>query len=79
MVYAIMFLPMPDLYEILNELRQELQELNEAILIFERLAESRSIKRRGRPPKWLSVKREKERVAAHEKPAVTPKVQGATG
>jgi hypothetical protein len=67
---------MPDLYQILTELRRELQELNEAIFIFERLAESRSVKRHGHPPKWLAIKRvkEKERAATYEKPAATPKV-----
>jgi hypothetical protein len=39
------------IYEILAELRSELQQLNEAILILERVDHGRGkLKKRGRPP-----------------------------
>jgi len=37
----------------LSELRSELQHIDEAILVLQRLASS-GAKRRGRPPKWMS-------------------------
>jgi len=37
----------------LAELRAERDQLDEAILLFERLAAGRG-KRRGRPPKWMT-------------------------
>lgn len=42
-----------DVMKVLAELRQERQQLEEAILTLERLARSRG-KRRGRPPAWMS-------------------------
>jgi hypothetical protein len=42
-----------DVGKILNDLRQERQQLEEAILSLERLVSGRG-KRRGRPPAWLS-------------------------
>jgi len=42
-----------DVNKILVELRQERQQLEEAILSLERLARGRG-KRRGRPPAWLA-------------------------
>jgi DNA invertase Pin-like site-specific DNA recombinase len=42
-----------DVMKVLAELRQERQQLEEAIMTLERLARSRG-KRRGRPPAWLS-------------------------
>ena len=41
-----------DVTKILAELRQEREQINEAILSLERLAHSRG-RRRGRPPAWL--------------------------
>jgi hypothetical protein len=42
-----------DLTEMLAELRQERAQIEQAIIILERLARGRG-KRRGRPPAWLS-------------------------
>jgi hypothetical protein len=42
-----------DVSKILAELRDERQQIEEAILSLERLARGRG-KRRGRPPAWLS-------------------------
>jgi hypothetical protein len=45
-----------DLTNLLSELRAEVDRLNEAIVVIERLV-SAGGKRRGRPPKWLVAKR----------------------
>ena len=42
-----------DLTKMLAELRQERENIEEAILVLERLARGRG-KRRGRPPLWLT-------------------------
>jgi hypothetical protein len=42
-----------DVSKILAELREERQQIEEAILSLERLAHGRG-KRRGRPPAWMS-------------------------
>ena len=42
-----------DVSKILTELREERQQIEEAILSLERLARGRG-KRRGRPPSWMS-------------------------
>ncbi len=42
-----------DLTEMLAELRQERAQIEQAIVILERLARGRG-KRRGRPPLWMS-------------------------
>ncbi|MFN0165001.1 MAG: hypothetical protein ACKV22_01110 [Bryobacteraceae bacterium] len=42
-----------DITKILGELRQEREQLEEAIISLERLARSRG-KKRGRPPAWLA-------------------------
>ncbi len=42
-----------DVSKILTELREERQQIEEAILSLERLARGRG-RRRGRPPAWLS-------------------------
>ena len=43
-----------DVNKILIELRQERQQIEEAIISLERLARGRG-RRRGRPPAWLSL------------------------
>ncbi|HCC59187.1 MAG TPA: hypothetical protein DEQ47_18390 [Solibacterales bacterium] len=43
-----------DVVKILSELREERQQLEEAILSLERLARGRG-RRRGRPPAWMAV------------------------
>jgi len=44
---------MIDVGKILSELREERQQIEEAILSLERLARGRG-RRRGRPPAWMS-------------------------
>jgi hypothetical protein len=43
-----------DIIKMLDDLRQEREQIEEAIITLERLARGRS-KRRGRPPAWMSV------------------------
>ena len=43
-----------DVNKMLTELRQEREQIEQAIIILERLARGRG-KRRGRPPAWLSA------------------------
>ncbi len=49
-----------DVAKILVELRQEREQIEEAIISLERLARGRG-KRRGRPPAWLSEARKRGR------------------
>lgn len=49
-----------DVTKILVELRQEREQIEEAIISLERLARGRG-KRRGRPPAWLSEARKRGR------------------
>jgi hypothetical protein len=56
-----------DVIKILAELRQEQDQLEEAILTLERLASGRG-RRRGRPPAWMSeVKRRGEQPGGKKK------------
>jgi hypothetical protein len=48
-----------DITKILFELRSQLQQLDEAILVIQRLAAGQG-KRRGRPPKWMAQVRDRE-------------------
>jgi len=48
-----------DISKILDELRQERTQLEEAILSIERLAAGQG-KRRGRPPAWMALARSAE-------------------
>ena len=50
-----------DVTKILEELRLEREQIEEAILSLERLAEGRG-KRRGRPPKWMAEAKQRSRV-----------------
>jgi hypothetical protein len=62
-----------DVAKILAELRQEREQLEEAIVSLERLAQGRG-KRRGRPPAWMSAA--KKRIKANnaaKKAAATSK------
>jgi len=43
-----------DINKILVELRQEHEQITEAILSLERLAAGSGAKRRGRPPAWMA-------------------------
>jgi hypothetical protein len=49
-----------DVTKILADLRQERDQLEEAILSLERLARGRG-KRRGRPPAWMTVTKKRGR------------------
>jgi hypothetical protein len=49
-----------DVSKILTELREERQQIEEAILSLERLARGRG-RRRGRPPSWMSEMTAKRR------------------
>ncbi len=49
-----------DVLKILQELRQEREQLEEAILSLERLARGRG-RRRGRPPAWLAAMKKRGR------------------
>ena len=51
-----------DVAKILAELRQEREQLEEAIVSLERLAQGRG-KRRGRPPAWMTAA--KKRIKAN--------------
>jgi hypothetical protein len=50
-----------DIGKMLSELRTELDQLAEAILVLERLAAGRG-KRRGRPPAWMAVVKRRGRL-----------------
>ncbi len=50
-----------DINKMLVELRDERQQIEEAIITLERLAKGRG-KRRGRPPAWLSDARKRDKV-----------------
>ena len=50
-----------DVTKILEELRKEREQIEEAILTLERLLENRG-RRRGRPPSWLSEARRRGKV-----------------
>ena len=43
-----------DVLKMLADLRQEREQIEEAIITLERLAQGR-VKRRGRPPAWMSA------------------------
>ena len=55
-----------DVTKILAELRQERDQIEEAIITLERLAQGRG-KRRGRPPHWLQEARKRAAKAAGAK------------
>ncbi len=59
-----------DVTKILAELRMEREQIEEAILSLERLADGRG-RRRGRPPKWMAEakKRTRAQVRKADSPA----------
>jgi len=66
-----------DVSKILDELRQEREQLEEAILSLERLARGRG-RRRGRPPSWMVDAKKRGRPAGSKnKPAATSTVKSA--
>lgn len=66
-----------DVMKILADLRQEREQLEEAIMSLERLARSRG-KRRGRPPSWMTeVKRRGRPPGSKNKAGSTAKASAA--
>ena len=66
-----------DVSKILVELRQEREQIEEAIISLERLARGRG-KRRGRPPAWMSeVKRRGRPPGSKNKPKVEKAAKAA--
>ncbi len=55
-----------DVAKILAELRQEREQIEEAIVSLERLAHGRG-KRRGRPPAWMSAAKKRLKAASAAK------------
>ena len=64
-----------NLTKILAELRQEREQIDEAILSLERLAAG-SGPRRGRPPAWLKAQKTKSRPQAGKESPVTKSAAG---
>jgi hypothetical protein len=56
-----------DILKMLAELRAEREQIEEAIAVIERLALG-GAKRRGRPPKWMSERKENTAQSAAPKP-----------
>ena len=66
-----------DVTKILEELRQEREQLEEAILSLERLASGRG-RRRGRPPAWMAEAKKRGRpVGSKNKASSQPKSSSA--
>ena len=62
-----------DVTKMLTELRQEREQIEEAIMSLERLARGRG-KRRGRPPAWMTeIKRRGRPPGSKNKPKLEPK------
>jgi hypothetical protein len=66
-----------DVTKILTELRQEREQIEEAILSLERLARGRG-RRRGRPPSWMA-ELDKKRGRPPGSKNKTPNLQKAIG
>jgi len=67
-----------DVSKILADLRQEREQLEEAILSLERLASGRG-KRRGRPPLWMSEAKKRGRPPGSKNKPKELKVSSAAG
>ena len=65
-----------DVTKILEELRKEREQIEEAILTLERLVENRG-RRRGRPPSWLSEARRRGKAPGAAAVAVSGKAAEA--
>ena len=65
-----------DVSKILTELRQEREQLEEAILSLERLARGRG-RRRGRPPSWMVEAKKRGRPAGSKNKASAAKAPAA--
>jgi hypothetical protein len=66
-----------DVSKILNELRQEKDQLEEAILSLERLAAGRG-KRRGRPPTWMSEAKKRGRPPGSKNKSAAEKAEASS-
>ena len=60
-----------DVSKILADLRQEKEQLEEAILSLERLAMGRG-RRRGRPPSWMTVTKKRGRPPGSKNKSAAP-------
>ena len=58
-----------DVQKMLADLRQEREQIEEAILTLERLARGRG-RRRGRPPAWMTAAKKRVKTAVEPKKAV---------
>jgi hypothetical protein len=65
-----------DVTKILTELKQEREQIEEAIQSLERLARG-SGKRRGRPPAWLAVEKRRGRPPGSKNKAAQPEPMAA--
>jgi hypothetical protein len=65
-----------DVSKILGELRQEREQLEEAIMSLERLARGRG-KRRGRPPSWMVEAKKRGRPVGSKNRAAGQKTASA--
>jgi hypothetical protein len=65
-----------NLTKILEDLRQEREQIDEAILSLERLAAG-SGPRRGRPPAWLKAQKNQARPAKNKEAPATKSAGGA--
>jgi hypothetical protein len=62
-----------DVLKMLAELREDRAQIEEAIIVMERLASGQRGKRRGRPPAWMSaVKRRGRPPGSKNKPKADP-------
>jgi hypothetical protein len=64
-----------DVHKILEELRKERDQIEEAIQTLERLAQNRG-KRRGRPPGWMKPGSKKESLVVENGAAPVKKKRG---
>ena len=65
-----------DVTKILGELRQEREQLEEAILSLERLASGRG-RRRGRPPAWMAEAKKRGRPVGSKNKTVASRQTGS--
>lgn len=61
-----------DVQKMLADLRQEREQIEEAILTLERLARGRG-KRRGRPPAWMTAAKKRVKATGDPKKAAATK------
>ena len=63
---------MMDVAKMLAELRQEREQIEEAIITLERLASGRG-KRRGRPPAWMTAAKKRAKATSTKKSGASSK------